>query len=320
MTRIRLAVIGGGESDEHEVSLASAASVLLALDRQVYDPVCFTIRRDGSWSDTEDRSFRLDEAVAALQTCDVAFPAVHGVNGEDGALAALLRLTGVPYVGSDLSAGCLAMDKEVTKLIANSVGVVTAPGIAVDSMEDLPVEGLGTFPKIVKPSTAGSSLGLSVVHSPAGLKTAVSQAFAFGSRVLIEQFVTGREVDIAILEDVTGALRVSSILEIGLAPGRVFDGDTKYGGEPPFTVPAALSVAERVAIEEAALTLFRRLNCHGVARFDFFLTPEGPTLNEINTMPGLTARSQVPRMFEATGLGYPALIDELVQAALNRDY
>lgn len=313
----RVAVIGGGANDEHEVSLASAAAVTRAIRELDLEAVPLTITRDGTWHHTDGPELSAADAVAVLTACDAAFPALHGVHGEDGAVAGFLDLIGVPVVGSPVRAGALGMDKWVTKAIAEAVGITTAASALVDpsATDDLPFD----VPFVVKPTTGGSSNGVSVVRYEDDYEAAVAAARA-ASRgqdtegVLAEVFVDGREVDIAVFRDRTGTLRTGAALEIGVAPGALFGREEKYDGTADFTVPASLAEPELAALEETAHRLYDVLGCAGVARFDFFLTDAGLVLNEVNTCPGFTERSQVPQMFAAVGLPYVALVRELLDA------
>jgi len=312
--RVTVAVVGGGRSGEHAVSLASAAAVADTLRAGGHEVVALTIGEDGRWHDAASQAIGLGGAVTVLQSCDVTFPVLHGPNGEDGTLAALCELAGVRYVGSGVGAGALAMDKWATKLVAQAVGVAVAPAILVHRGD--PLAGAWQGPVVVKPAAAGSSLGVTLVHDENELQGAVDAALAFDERVLVEQLVTGREVDIAVIDLPDGGRRLSPPLEIGVSQG-IFDFETKYDGSADFRVPAALDDAERRALEAAALTVFEAVGCRGLARVDFFLTDDGLVLNEVNTMPGMTGASQLPRMFAADGLPYPELVDLLVRAALR---
>lgn len=324
MTRTSVAVLGGGTSSEHEVSLASARAIAGALDRERYDVVELTIGRDGSWSQTGAAPLADDlaDAVRVLGRVDVVIPALHGPHGEDGTVSALLDLIGVPYVGSGVYAGAVAMDKAATKLIAASAGVTSAAGIVVRDagdprLQDLQSSGL-QLPVVVKPNRAGSSHGVAVVRDPVGLVPAVRDALAHDTTALVEQFVAGREIDVAVIEHADGSLQCGPALEIGVPSGGIFDTSGKYDTEPDFRIPAALDDASRAALEAAAETMFRALDCRGLARVDFFVTEDGAVLNEVNTFPGFTARSQVPRMFAAAGIDYPALLDILIGTAIVR--
>jgi D-alanine-D-alanine ligase len=311
--RTRVAVIGGGRSCEHEVSLASAASAAAALDPSAYDVVALTIDPHGTWLDAGGRPIGLAGAAHVLRGCDVVLPVVHGPHGEDGTLAALCELAGLPYVGSGVSAGALAMHKWVTKLVADAVGVMTAPGVLLTAAT-APTY-LWTHPVVVKPVAAGSSHGVSLVERPDQLDAALTAALAVDDRVLVEDLLVGREVDIAVVARPDGSRLLSPPLEI-VVDG-LFDHDAKYGGTADFRIPASLTEAEGKAVADAALAVFDALGCRGVARVDFFLTDAGVVLNEVNTMPGFTEHSQVPRMYAAAGLDYPALLDLLVRDALE---
>ncbi|MGW6005831.1 D-alanine--D-alanine ligase family protein [Oerskovia enterophila] len=317
----RVAVIGGGRSCEHDVSRATARSVAEALVSRGADVVRLTIGTDGTWSDDRGplgatSAASLAAAVALLGGCDVAFPAVHGPHGEDGTLAALLDLAGVAYVGSGVRGGALAMDKWATKLVARELGIAVADGRLVDVRSTVSVPD-ASFPVVVKPVAAGSSHGVSVAHDVGSLHEAVTLARAVDPRVLLEEFVVGREIDVAVLE--TGGSRlVGPPLEIIVAAGGVFDTASKYDDAPDFLLPASVSPTEHACLREAALALFDALGCGGVARFDFFLSAEhGLVLNEVNTMPGMTPTSQVPKMFAALGIPYEELVETLVLEALG---
>ena len=311
MKRIKVAVIGGGQNCEHEVSLASAASVAATLDPAAYDVVRLTIDREGEWLDDHGGAVGLAGAVMTLQACDVVLPVVHGPRGEDGTLAALCELAGVPYVGSGVRAGALAMDKWTTKLIAEAMGIGTASGVLVTSSDAVGWEG----PVVVKPVAAGSSFGVSLVHTADELQPALAQALAIDDRVLVEELVAGREIDLAVFRGPDGGLVVGPALEVVV--DELFDAASKYDGSAVFRLPAELDDVQLKELEDAALTMYEALGCAGVARIDFFLTEAGPVLNEVNTMPGMTEYSQVPKMFAAVGLSYPELLDLLVRGALS---
>jgi D-alanine-D-alanine ligase len=304
-------VIGGGQNCEHDVSLASAASVAGALDPASYDVVTLTIGRDGTWRDRGLRPIGLSGAAQVLRGCDVVFPVVHGPRGEDGALAALCELAGLPYVGSGVRPGAIAMDKWTTKLVAQAVGIATAPGVLVTAATAEHVRW--SHPVVVKPVAAGSSQGVTLVDSPGRLRAALDVALGLDDRALVEDVVHGREIDVAVLRRSDGSVVASPPLEI--VTDGLFDYDAKYGGHADLRVPAALDEVDAKALEDAALATYDALGCSGVARVDFFLTDDGPVLNEVNTMPGMTEHSQVPRMFAAAGTSYPELLDELVRGA-----
>lgn len=307
-----MAVIGGGRNSEHEVSLASAAAVAGALDEEAYEAVRLTIDRDGVWRDREQRPIGLAGAVHVLRSCAVAIPVLHGPHGEDGTLAALCDLAGVAYVGSGVGAGALAMDKWATKLVARGLGVAVAPDVLL-TPATAPAYAFA-HPVVVKPVSAGSSHGVTLVRDADALSPALAAAFALADRVLVEDVVAGREVDLAVLGRPDGRRLVAPALEV-VVDG-IFDTGTKYDGSADFRVPAPIDDAERKELEHAAVVVYDGLGCAGVARVDFFLTDAGPVLNEVNTMPGFTEQSQVPKMFAAAGVSYAELLDLLVRDAL----
>ncbi|MFB7844327.1 ATP-grasp domain-containing protein [Microbacterium sp. NPDC056052] len=312
-TRRRIAVIGGGANDEHAVSLASAAAVARAVRALRHTAVLLTIGEDGAWRDEQDAVLPAPRAIELLTGCDGAIPMLHGVRGEDGAIAGLLELCGVPSAGSPVRAGARGMDKHVTKLVAASLGIATANARLIEAGSVAAITGL-TPPFVVKPASGGSSNGVFVVADPSGVAEAVDRARAFGDPVLVEEYVAGREVDVAVFRDRHGVLRLGAALEIGVSSGGVFGAVEKYDGSARFTVPAPIGDAEEAAVRAAAARLYEALGCAGVARFDFFVTADGPVLNEVNTAPGMTERSQVPLMYAAIGLDYTGLIAELLDA------
>ena len=314
MTQTRVAVIGGGRNCEHDVSLASAAAVADALEQAGYQAVRLTIDPAGVWRDPQDHPIGLAGAVQVLRSCAVVFPALHGPHGEDGTAAALCDLADVPCVGSPLGAGAMAMDKWATKLIAGALGIATAPARLLTRGDAHSYTF--TQPAVVKPVAAGSSHGVTLVREAARLHPALDAAFTHDDRVFVEDVVTGREIDVAVLGRPDGSRVVAPALEIVVPDGEIFDLDAKYGGSPDFRIPAPLDEVTRKQLEQAAVSMYDALRCAGVTRVDFFLTAQGPVLNEVNTTPGLTEHSQVPRMFAATGMSFDALLDLLVRDGL----
>jgi D-alanine-D-alanine ligase len=311
--RVRVAVIGGGDNAEHEVSLASAAAVRAHLPASAYDVVPLTIARGGCWHDRNGRPLGIRGAIAVLSSCDVVFPALHGEGGEDGTIAALCRLAGLPCVGSPAAAGATAMDKQLTKLVAADAGLRVPAGTLLGPSSAYSWQG----PVVVKPASAGSSRGVTLVEDPARLRPALEEAFHYDDRVLVEEVVRGREIDVAVFGGGDGERLVAPPLEI---VGRgVFDYETKYGGGADLRVPADVTCVEQRALREAAVRMYDALGCRGLARIDFFLTDDGPVLLEVNTMPGLTEHSQAPRMFAAAGISYAELLDLMVRDALRRE-
>ena len=308
----RVVVIGGGQNAEHDVSLASADGVTAALRGYGHDVVALTIDQDGTWRDHDRHAIGLAGAVCVVGTTDVVVPMVHGPRGEDGTLAALCDLAGVPYVGSGLGAGALAMDKWVTKLVAEAIGIATAPGRLLTRTTGAAY--CFGHAVVVKPVAAGSSQGVSLVGAADALPAALATAFDYDDRVLVEDVVEGREIDIAVLGRPDGTRLIAPALEI-VADG-IFDFATKYGGSADFRVPARLTGMQRESLEQAAVGMYDALGCAGVARIDFFWSGDRPVLNEVNTTPGFTEASQVPKMFAAAGLTYGELLDLLIRDAL----
>jgi D-alanine-D-alanine ligase len=323
---IRVAVISGGRSGEHQVSRRSASSVLANLDPARYRPEPVLITRTGQWVFGTEAPVGVFEAVDRLRTVDVIFPTLHGPYGEDGTLQSVLELTGVPYVGNGVLASAAGMDKEFTKKLLAAEGVPVADAVVsrptdpggVPAQADLHRLGLPVF---VKPARAGSSLGVTRVTRWEDLPAALQWARASDPKVLVEEAVPGREIDLAVLEHPDGRLSVGPPLEIRVAGERsFFDFDAKYDDpDTVFEIPARLDDAVAAELAELAVRAFRALGCAGLARIDFFLRGGvTPVLNEINTFPGFTPVSQYPRIWQVAGLDYPELLDVLVANALAR--
>jgi D-alanine-D-alanine ligase len=309
-------VIGGGQNAEHDVSLATAAAITGALRSRGFEVHNITIGRDGLWAHGKEplgtnAAAALAAALPLLEQADVLFPAIHGSPGEDGTLAALGALIQKPVAGSCQRAGAVGMDKWVTKLVAEAVGLRVAPGRLVRAAEMGDIEFETEV--VVKPVAGGSSYGVTVARDAGELDEALRTASRYDDQILVEHVVRGREIDVAVLREADGSRWAAPPLEIHTSG--VFDTATKYDGTARFTVPADLGSADRAAITQAALTMFDALGCSGVARVDFFLTGDGLVLNEVNTMPGMTAESQVPRMFAAAGVPYGELVARMVGAA-----
>ncbi|MDQ1688904.1 MAG: D-alanine-D-alanine ligase [Frankiaceae bacterium] len=265
----------------------------------------------------------------ALGDVDVVFPLLHGPYGEDGTIQGLLELAGIPYVGSGVLASAASMDKDVMKRLLSSAGmevgeyVVLGPGewdrdVAAATAK---VSGLG-WPVFVKPARGGSSIGISKVPGPEGLEKAVREAEPWDPKVVVEAAVAGREIECGVLGGLDGAAAEASLpAEIRVVGGHDFyDFDAKYLDDATeMDVPAGLDAETTARVQRLAVQAFEALGCEGLARVDFFLCPDGRlVVNELNTMPGFTPASMFPRMWAATGLDYPALVDRLLQLALGR--
>lgn len=312
---MRVTVIHGGQNSEHEISLQSGRSVIKGLQDAGIDARAMVIGTDGVWSYQGTRlgpTPNLSIARALELTADhVWFPVLHGRLGEDGTLAALAQLRGGRWVGSGVNAGAIAMNKEACKRLAASLGIGTAAGTVLTQNRPVPE---WTAPVVVKPMSAGSSFGVSLVRGESEYLPAIDRALSFDSSILIEEVIIGREIDIAVLRRSDGTLLVGPPLEI--CGGGIFDTESKYESTPDFRFPKDLGAGQTEALERAALDLYRELDCDSVARFDFFLTDSGRlVLNEVNTIPGMTEHSQVPLMFSEVGWSYPKLLSELVSAA-----
>lgn len=342
--RTRVAVIFGGRSTEHDVSCRSAVSVLRFLDRARYEVVPIRISREGEWlvgadrpgaaleamtpRDSGGRASPADSLFAALdrlQSVDVAFPCLHGPYGEDGTVQGFLELAGVRYVGSGVLASATAMDKEFTKKIVGAEGIAVADGIVLRAGDvDLgPADRarLG-LPVFVKPARSGSSVGVSRVDDWNKLASAIAAARECDTKVLVEAAVSGREIDLGLLQQPDGEVVVGPPLEITVGGGSsFFDYSAKYQpGAAEFVIPADLNPQSAALLAHTARRVFDVLGCAGLLRADFFLTEVNgrvvPVLNEVNSMPGLTELSQFPQIWRAGGLSYPELLDRLLSTAL----
>jgi D-alanine-D-alanine ligase len=358
VSRIRLAVVFGGRSTEHAISCVSAGSILAAVDRERYDVVAVGITPEGRWVLAPDDPARLalsgrelpsvkdgqavalpgdptagglvplEDGPALLGTVDVVFPVLHGPYGEDGTLQGLLELADVPYVGSGVLASAAAMDKAVAKRLLASAGIPVAPAVVVRAqrwaeqraavLEEVRALGLPVF---VKPARGGSSIGITRLTDLADLDAALGEALRCDPKVLVEAGVAGREVECGILEDADGRPEASVPAEVRVVGDYEFyDFEAKYlDAATELDVPADLPAEVTQRLQAMARAAYDALDCEGLARVDFFVGEDGRlTVNEVNTMPGFTPSSMFPRMWAASGVDYPALVDRLVQAALRR--
>jgi D-alanine-D-alanine ligase len=312
---MRVAVLGGGRSSEHDVSLRSAEAVAGGLGEAGHEAVRVTISRQGVWS-CEGAPVELVPGDGLLGT-DLAFPALHGPFGEDGSVQGLLEWLDLPYVGSDVLSSAVCMDKLTLKRIFAQAGIPQVEFVAAgEPAWHERCEEMGT-PLWVKPSRLGSSVGISRVGELAELESAVEQASRHDPRVIVEAHAQGREIECSLLgnEDVEVSLPGEVI-----SHGGWYDYETKYSaGGMDLVVPAPIGSEETTAVRELAARCFELGGCAGLARCDFFVTADGTVLvNEINTMPGFTETSVYARLWEASGLDYPSLCDRLVRLALER--
>lgn len=356
--KTRVALVFGGRSTEHAISCVSAGSIMAALDPDEFEVIPVGITRAGQWVLTAGDPARLaiaerrlpeitpetgkavvlpadptanglmvlDAAAGpqALADVDVVFPALHGAYGEDGTIQGMLEMAGIPYVGANVFASAAAMDKEFTKKLATAEGIPVGPYVVLRagmSLSEADKERLG-LPVFVKPSRAGSSYGISKVNDWSELDAAVTEARQIDPKVLVEAAIVGREIECGVLEGETGGAPEASLLaEVRVASGHEFyDFEAKYlDDSAEYDIPAALPPEVTRRVQDYACRTFTALDCAGLARVDFFVTPELDIyLNEINTMPGFTPTSMFPRMWAETGLEYPKLVSRLIRTALNR--
>jgi D-alanine-D-alanine ligase len=323
----RIGIIFGGANSEHEVSVNSARSVIENLDPELFDGVLIGIARDGRWH-TVDSVDALATAEGGtrfpdLDGIDVAFPVIHGRFGEDGTVQGLLELAGVAYVGCGVLASALAMDKLLTQRVLESSGIPTIPsrGITAETRGDaLELARELEYPLFVKPNRAGSSVGASRVDSPDDLLAAIDLALEHDKTALVQLAVMGDEVDLGVLQQLDGSLEVGAPLRIHPTTSAFFDYEAKYtAGGAELEVPAKIPGAVAAQLVEYAEQAFRALDCEGLARVDFFVGDDGTImLNEVNTLPGLTAFSQYPRMWQAVGVSYSELLTRLIERAVAK--
>jgi D-alanine-D-alanine ligase len=356
--KTRVAVVFGGRSTEHAISCVSAGSIIAALDPDEFEIVPVGITKAGKWvltsgdpallaidgrrlpeitadsgaavvlpADPTTQSIVVLEPVdgpAALAAVDVVFPALHGSFGEDGTIQGLLEMAGVPYVGANVFSSAAAMDKEFTKKLAAAEGIPTGAYVVLRAgatLTEAERERLG-LPVFVKPARAGSSYGISKVKDWSELEEALRVAREIDPKVLVEAAVVGREIECGVLEgEYGGAPETSLLAEIRvLRDHEFYDFEAKYLDDScEFDIPAALPDRVTRQVQEYAARTFTALDCAGLARVDFFVTPELDVyLNEINTMPGFTPSSMFPRMWAASGLEYPKLVTRLIRTAQRR--
>lgn len=356
--RIRVAVVFGGRSSEHSISCISAGSVIGALDPEKYDVVPIGIAPDGRWvlESAEDGRLAIgpggelptvggDREVtlapsselvvtapgavpASLGEVDVVFPVMHGPWGQDGTLQGLLELAGIRYVGAGVLSSAVGTDKQFMKQLFVAAGLPVVPWVTIrpGAWQREPerlraeIEALG-YPVFVKPARAGSSFGITRVTGPGGLDAAIEEASSHDPKVLVEAAAQGaREVEVGVLQGLDGVAETSAIAEITVGGEHAFyDFEAKYL-EQSYRIPAALDDRTADRVRELAVRAFEALDVEGLARVDFFVFPDGRvTVNEVETMPGFTATSMFPLLWQHEGLSYPDLVDRLVQLALKRD-
>lgn len=353
MKKIRVGIIFGGKSAEHEVSLQSAKNIVDAIDKDKYEVVLIGIDKAGKWHLNETSSYLLNadnpkliqlnksnDHVAIvpgeadkqlihtanakqLDQLDVVFPIVHGTLGEDGSLQGMMRIANLPFVGPSVLSSSICMDKDIAKRLLKTAGIRVAEGLTFTRAKkdlvdyDEAVEKLGT-PMFIKPANQGSSVGVSKVSTKEEFDKGIEAAFQYDHKVIIEETLVGREVECSVLgnEDPKASL-----------PGEILPNTAFYSYESKYidekgaelAIPADLSEAETEHIQQTAIAAFEALQCEGLARVDFFLTKAGEVyVNEVNTLPGFTKISMYPKLWEVSGMTYPDLINRLIELAIER--
>ena len=353
MRKLNVCVLFGGISPEHEVSLRSAESVLKNLNGEKYNIIPVGITKEGVWNrfgGTDDSElpagtwqnhpnnrraaispirgqgllcFEGDCAVREL--IDVVFPVLHGENGEDGAMQGLLQMAGIPYVGPHVAESAVAMDKTLTKLVADNAGVTQAAWQLVRS-EDLncrmdsivqQIESRFEYPVFVKPAGTGSSVGVSKAMDRQQLEEALAAAGQYDRKILVEEFIYGREVEVAVMGNDSPVASVCGEIDSG---AEFYDYDAKYITDTSVAyIPARIDEAVAEQVREQAVKIYSAIGCKGLSRVDFFVTYEDSRVvfNEINTLPGFTSISMYPKLFAASGIPYDELLDRLLELAME---
>lgn len=346
--RLRVGVLFGGRSGEHEVSLASAASVIRGLDPDKYEAVPIGISKEGHWLVGSAAQKMLPEVIksgqrvvmaadptdAALipldrsgggQRLDVVFPVMHGTYGEDGTIQGLLDLAGLPFVGAGVLGSAIGMDKDVSKRLLQGAKIPVVPWVTVYRHDwegnaksvQAAVEKKFRYPVFVKPATLGSSVGMTKVHSRSELAPALDLAAEFATKILVERAVNAREIEVSVL----GNHQARASVPGEIVPHREFyDYAAKYLEEGTrLIIPAPLKPAQAKTVQKHAIAAFRTLELSGMARVDFFVEKKGGKilLNEVNTIPGFTSISMYPKMWEASGIPFRELLNQLIELALE---
>jgi D-alanine-D-alanine ligase len=353
MSKLRVALVFGGRSSEHEISCVTAGGVLGAIDREKFDVVPIGITKDGIFVPAEDSTEKWALNKEQLPTVefegktltflpnreiaingesagkiDVVFPVLHGPFGEDGTIQGFFELLDLPYVGNGVLASAAGMDKEFTKALFEAAGVPVTPHVVIRKSKWMrdpetaleAVKGLGSLPLFVKPARAGSSVGVSKVSDMSSFADAVAKAFEEDDKLVVERAVIGREVEVAVLEGRNGEpTRVSVAGEIIVKGRDFYDFEAKYLDEDSvdLVIPADLTENELQEMQAIARKAFAAIGGEGLSRVDFFLTKNGFIVNEINTMPGFTRLSMFPSLWKASGIDYKTLITELIELALK---
>ena len=353
MRKLNVCVLFGGISPEHEVSLRSAESVLNNMDPEKYNVFPVGITKEGKWIlfggkdysllPTQEWLYCPENRPAAIspvrgqgllsfegecvvhEHIDVVFPVLHGENGEDGTIQGLLQLAGIPYVGPHVSASAVAMDKTLTKLVVDNAEITQAAWELVRNSDlhsrmDAVLEKLENrflYPVFVKPAGTGSSVGVSKAASKDELKDALLRAGTYDEKILVEEFIDGYEIEVAVMGNSTPVASVVGEIDSG---AEFYDYDAKYVSDTSVVyIPARISENVAEEVREKAVQIYRAIGCQGLSRVDFFVTKADNRVvfNEINTLPGFTSISMFPKLFIASGIAYGELIDQLLELALE---
>jgi D-alanine-D-alanine ligase len=327
----RIAVVLGGRSSEHDISIASARSVIGALEAAGNEVLTVAIDRGGSWalgegtaqlegdeagSDRLPKRLPGKEVAATLADVDVVFPVLHGPFGEDGTVQGLLELAGVPYVGAGVLASALCMDKDVFKAVLRDHGIPVTANITLRAGDE--ARNPFGYPCFIKPARLGSSVGITKAHDVDELRAGVALAFEHDEKVLVEQFVDGIEIEVGVLGNRTPVASLPG--EIVVTRNEWYDYEAKYDeGEMDLVVPARVSDLQLARAQELAVNAFVATDCEGMARVDLFVRADGEVLvNELNTIPGFTSTSVYARLFDSSGIPYGRLLEQLADLAIER--
>lgn len=345
MKQLKIAVLFGGCSEEHDVSIKSAGEIMKNLDPEKYDPIPIGITKEGDWKMCDfphfgwekgpchevvlspDRATHgllvLEDGGYQIIRLDAVLPVLHGKTGEDGAIQGLLELSGIPYVGCGIESSALCMDKALAHLIVRNAGIATPQFWLIDLDRESSFDGgILTYPVFVKPARSGSSFGVTKVENAAALSDAIAAAGVFDHKVLIEEAIHGFEVGCAVLGS-GDALTAGEVDQITLSHGffRIHQENTPENGSEnaTITVPAMISAEDRKRVRETAKKIYQVLGCSGLARVDMFLKEDGTiVLNEVNTFPGCTTYSRYPRMMAAAGIPLSEVMDRCIGLAMEK--
>ncbi len=353
MKKLSVCILFGGISPEHEVSLRSAESVLNNIDHEKYNLLPVGITKEGEWilyggkdyselptgawkNNPNNRRAAIspvrgqgllsfEDDCVVRERIDVVFPVLHGENGEDGAMQGLLQMAGIPYVGPHVASSAVAMDKTLTKLVVDHAGVPQAAWELVRSieLENRMENTLDTlelrfrYPMFVKPAGTGSSVGVSKATDREALRNALRNAAKFDTKILVEEFIHGREIEVAVMGNGNPVASICGEIDSG---AEFYDYDAKYITDTSTAyIPARIPEEVQEIVREAAVKVYSAIGCYGLSRVDFFVTFEENRVvfNEINTLPGFTSISMYPKLFAASGIPYTQLIDELIRLAME---